>query len=452
MKILVDNMIRFNTYEIPQVVLDKIKSDLTVPNLEKAKAEKAGRWAGNMPDSFCLYELTNGVFTSPRGYGTKLLNIMEQHQVNYTIDDKRLILPQVSFGSKIGLYSYQEPAVERLVKFRTGGVSAPCGSGKTMIGLEAIARVHQPALWVTHTKELLEQAIERASQVLDIVPTEIGVIGSGKFAVGDKLTMALVQTLAKRDLSELVYKFGTIFIDEAHHMAANQFFKMVNQFPALYRMWASATPNRDDGKTPFIEAAGGPILYSIQRGETSTLRPRVVWVPTAFSGTYKSNDYQNLLEDIVNDQERNTLIVDTITREWQGNYSLVLSERVAHLELLQKMLEQSMPAARIEILTGKMAKKKRTEIMARVQNKKVDILLATQLAREGLDIVHLNRVFLTMPKRAENALTQEVGRVLRPAPGKSDAVVFDFADTNIGILKAQKYKRHQVYRKIGAAC
>jgi len=445
-------MIRFNGYEVPQAVLDSIKSDLTVPNLDKIKAEKAGRWARNIPDSFRLYEITNGVVTLPRGYGTRLADILKQHQVKYTMEDKRLILPQVTFGSRIGLFDYQGPAVERLVKFRTGGVSAPCGSGKTMIGLEAIARVQQPALWITHTKELLEQAVERACQVLDIKPEEIGIIGSGKFTIGDRLTVALVQTLAKRDLTELVNRFGTVFVDEAHHLAANQFFKVVNKFPALYRMWASATPNRDDGKTPFIEAAGGPILHSIPKEATSTLRARVIWVPTAFRGTYDSGDYQTLLDDIVNDQERNNLIVETIAREWQGNYSLVLSERVAHLELLYEMLKQTLPAARIEILTGKLAKKKRTEVMARVQDKKVDILLATQLAREGLDIVHLNKVFLTMPKRAENALTQEVGRVLRPAPGKTDAVVFDFMDTNVGILKAQKYKRYQVYRNMGAAC
>ncbi len=452
MKLIIDNAIRFNVRDVPESLLDTILLDLTVPNLDKIKAIKAGRWAGDMPDNFFLYEIANGAVTIPRGYGSRLIGILKQHKVQFTIEDKRLTLPVVEFGSKIKLYDYQAPAVEKLVRFRQGGVSAPCGSGKTMIGLEAIARVGQPALWVTHTKELLEQAVERAGQALDITPEEIGIIGSGKFTVGSRLTVALVQTLAKRDLSGVVNRFGTVFIDEAHHLAANRFYTTVNQFPALYRMWASATPNRDDGKTPFIEAGGGPVLYSIQRGETSTLRPRVIWISTPFSGRYDSDDYQKLLGDITKNAERNNLIVETIAGQWQGNYSLVLSERVAHLELLLEMLKRRLPAARIEVLTGKMPKKERTEIMTRVQAREVDILLATQLAREGLDIIHLNRIFLTMPKRAENALTQEVGRVLRPAPGKSDAVVFDFEDTNVGILKAQKYKRHQVYRKIGAAC
>ncbi|MNI82063.1 hypothetical protein D3C73_1387370 [compost metagenome] len=96
-----------------------------------------------------------------------------------------------------------------------------------------------------------------------------------------------------------------------------------------------------------------------------------------------------------------------------------------------------------------MKKKERSDVMERTKNRQVDILLATQLAREGLDIVHLNRLFLATPKRAAGAVQQEVGRVMRPAIGKTEALVFDFWDSKNPILKSQFWKRREVYRKIG---
>ena len=63
---------------------------------------------------------------------------------------------------------YQIPAVERAIKFEQGIIEAPCGAGKTVVGLEIIARTGQTSLWLVHTKELAEQAIERIEHFLKI--------------------------------------------------------------------------------------------------------------------------------------------------------------------------------------------------------------------------------------------------------------------------------------------
>ncbi|MGX1402358.1 superfamily II DNA or RNA helicase [Bradyrhizobium japonicum] len=135
-------------------------------------------------------------------------------------------------------------------------------------------------------------------------------------------------------------------------------------------------------------------------------------------------------------------------RESAGNYSLVLSDRVEHLNILKPMLENVLPGIRIEVLTGNLPKKKRKQLMEEARNKQIDILLATQLAREGLDIPHLNRLFLTYPKKSPSSVQQEVGRIMRPSEGKENAVVFDFIDDN-GILYSQFRKRRAVYKEIG---
>jgi len=87
--------------------------------------------------------------------------------------------------------------------------------------------------------------------------------------------------------------------------------------------------------------------------------------------------------------------------------------------------------------------------MEHVKTRQVDVLLATQLAREGLDVPHLDRLFLVSPKKALAATEQEIGRIRRPCDNKTDAIVFDFWDTGNPVFKSQFWKRRAVYEKLG---
>ncbi len=145
---------------------------------------------------------------------------------------------------------------------------------------------------------------------------------------------------------------------------------------------------------------------------------------------------------------RNELIVDVIMQNAAGNFCLVLSERIEHLLAIEEILNSKLPHARKAVITGQLGKRKRQEIMEAAIQGKIDILLATQLAREGLDIPHLNRLFLVTPKRARGAVQQEIGRIMRPCAGKVDAVVFDFVD-DCGMMVSQFRERKKVYRELG---
>ena len=81
----------------------------------------------------------------------------------------------------------------------------------------------------------------------------------------------------------------------------------------------------------------------------------------------------------------------------------------------------------------------------------VRCLLATyQLAKEGLDIPRADRLFLVQPVRDATAIQQAVGRIMRPAPGKADALVYDFVDILVPTCKSQFSARKTVYRKLNA--
>ncbi|MFA7079115.1 MAG: helicase-related protein, partial [Syntrophomonas sp.] len=278
---------------------------------------------------------------------------------------------------------------------------------------------------------------------------EIGIIADGKVSIGPRLTVALVQTLSKIDFAKISDKFGTVIVDEGHHIAATTFQDTVSRFPARYRLWCSATPEREDGLGKMVIASGGPIRYTIEDKDLPTVKPRLEIIESHYNGYLNVEDYAGMMTELVKNPGRNKLVVDIISHEAPGHYSLVLSDRIEHLVILKGRLAAALPTMRIEILTGQLPKKERTSIMEMAKAGRVDVLLATQLAREGLDLPHLDRLFLVSPKRAKGATQQEIGRIMRPCANKEDAVVFDFWDTQHPVFKAQFWKRRAVYQKLG---
>lgn len=101
--------------------------------------------------------------------------------------------------------------------------------------------------------------------------------------------------------------------------------------------------------------------------------------------------------------------------------------------------------------------KKRQEILDQCREGKVNILFATQLAREGLDIPSLCVGHTVTPKRGDGKsntglnLEQEIGRIMRKDPQNPDkkAVWFDYVDASVGVLKGQYYSRRKVYKRLG---
>ena len=78
-------------------------------------------------------------------------------------------------------------------------------------------------------------------------------------------------------------------------------------------------------------------------------------------------------------------------------------------------------------------------------------LLATyQLAKEGLDIPRADRLFLVSSVRDRVTIQQSVGRIMRPAPDKADAVVYDFVDYKVPQCRAQYNARKRVYQDLQA--
>lgn len=238
MKILISN--RLLLQDIPQALERELIEWLTFQNPKWIENVRMGRWNGETPEYLSCYEETRNGLLLPRGFARQLIGLCKRHGINYHIDDQMRALPEVDFEFQGTLRPFQQQAVKDILSRDSGTLSAPTGSGKTVVGLHLIAVRKQPALVIVHTKELLYQWQDRAVQFLDLQKDEIGLIGDGKKVIGDRLTIGIVNSVYKIG-NEIRDHIGHLIVDECHRCPSRTFTDAVTAFDSKYMLGLSAT-------------------------------------------------------------------------------------------------------------------------------------------------------------------------------------------------------------------
>ena len=175
----------------------------------------------------------------------------------------------------------------------------------------------------------------------------------------------------------------------------------------------------------------------------------VVQVETGFYTRYAADEWTKLLGELVKDGDRNRLIVDRVVEDWRdGQFPLVLSDRVGHCRQLQQMLRQH--GMNAQLLVGEVNRKQRESIVNHSKDGLVDAIIATKVADEGLDIPNLSSIHLVSPTANKAKTQQRIGRIRRPIPGKR-SVVFDYVDARVPSLARMAKQRRTLYKRWGFA-
>ncbi|MDZ7694624.1 MAG: hypothetical protein U5K69_26475 [Balneolaceae bacterium] len=146
LEIVLDNQVWLNRDNMPPSVVSYIRDQLNFINSDYLIKKKLGRSTWKTEKYFNLIgEKENHVFI-PRGFLPDLIAYCKEENLSYHIDDRRQKKSPVTYQSSIELYPHQEKALEPTAKKDFGVIVAPPGSGKTIMGLELIARKQQPAL------------------------------------------------------------------------------------------------------------------------------------------------------------------------------------------------------------------------------------------------------------------------------------------------------------------
>ncbi len=452
MRIVVSSVLR--VYDLTDEQRQRLVGEWSVDNPEYLSALKGGRWVPHwMPKKlYAGLAWPDGHVELPRG-------LLEQVEEMYPDAATAYDFAAEFCPNCVGLYPerltgctlrpYQERAVDALCEFVHGVLVGPCGSGKTTMGIEVIRRFGVRTLVLVHTKDLLDQWNGAIAALL------------GEWGKSN-VTVCTVQSLwatAARTAKPLP-DHGMLIVDENHHVPARCFADLVGRSTARYRYGLTATPARGDGLGPVIEWTFGPIRHTVDRAEVEAagqvVLPRYEIVRTGFSPEVPTVwnrvkgagqlDYTALVTMLASNVDRSLIACSLAKREAsRGHVVLILTTRVEHAEFMADMIDADGEQP-CHVVHGKVNAKVRTLMLEDVRQGKVRILVATQIADEGLDLPILDRLIIALPGKSEGKTMQRIGRIMRPAPGKTDCVVYDLVD-DCGVLWGQQKARKRAFEK-----
>jgi superfamily II DNA or RNA helicase len=432
------------------IVNKKILDDETLTTIKKdltAVPFKMGNFGKFAKDNkFPLY-MENGDFIGiPKYYGLEKfgepdINRLEVYKY-----------PQFNMEYTGKLRPNQEIIVNKIFKGfdeKKGGLLiAGCGSGKTNMFIYIACKYKLKTLFIVHKTFLKNQVINRIKSTTNI--KNVGIIQQKKIETNYPFVVGMVQSLAKIDYDDEIFKdFGMIIIDEVHHMGAKNFSKVYQKMSAKYMLGVSAERERNDGMYKIINWYMGPILHAEEQKPNDMVVVKKFHYKTSNHERIKTitNKFTNepdrstMVTNLVHIKRRNRLTLKIIEELFdQGKNILCLSGRLKQVNLFYNLLNKN------EYTNGNVGKYiggMSEDELAKSATKQI-ILGTYSMAEEGLDIENLNVVILCTPK---SAIKQSVGRILRKDVYEEHPIVIDIIDEDNSVFKKQSQPRDTYYQK-----
>ena len=490
--------------ELPLKVRKKLENNLTFVNPEYKKKKRQNLYVKNIPQFLTFYSCRSDWMYMPRGFLQRATTILKESGLSPKFLTRGVVtrsrgrVPLEDFN--VSLRPYQLNALEKMHKGVQGVVQMPCGAGKTELGCAALLTTGEPGLVIVHTEDILDQWKNRIHRMSGDWPRVISGTRRSDFSPLNpgEVAIAMIQTLcsAGSRADDFLNSVGAVLTDECHHIPARTWAKTLSSIKARYRWGLTATPNRSDGLSFVLNLSLGETLfnittqYLIDNGYLE--QPLIVPVWTGWvvpedcypasalctgcmkwrkTTIQKHNENKSRCSSCksiipkVNDLQRGKL-----------NYSKALSEMsldAGRMELVRRLVAKACDDGRtvlvlvprkraVSVLVTKLRwegiealgvtsdynKETRARFLREIREKKASVIVATQLADEGLDLPGVDCAINTSAGKHTGTAKQRVGRTLRK--GGKDPIVFDFVDT--GEFERQWLIRAQAYRKEYGKC
>lgn len=307
----------------------------------------------------------------------------------------------------------------------------PTGAGKTVVASTIIKKAvaeQKYALVLAHTREIIRQTSEK----LFAHGIEHGIIQAGYVTKPDEpVQVASVQTLwarAVRSNRMDLPPADLLLIDEAHHCPAHTYRKIIDAYPDAVLIGLTATPCRGDGR-----GLGGIFDIIVELPQVADLIAQKYLVRTRVYAPVEPDlkgvetrvgDYVEL--QLAERMDRPKLVGDIVTHwhRYGGRRKTVcFAVNVAHsLHIRDEFLKSGVKAEHID---GSIPKVDRDAALARLSSGETDLITNCMVLTEGWNLPEISCCILARPTRKMELYRQMVGRVLRPADGKVNAIVLD---------------------------
>jgi DNA repair protein RadD len=337
----------------------------------------------------------------------------------------------------ISLRPYQEKAVSDIRqayidKKRAPLLVLPTGGGKTVVFTYIAANTSargKKVLILVHRVELLRQT----SAALNKFGIRHGLINPQYTPdIGAPVQVASVQTLVKR-MGKLPFKPDLIIVDEAHHATAGTWRNILSVYNTALVLGVTATPIRGDGAGLGADAGGlfDDLIIGPQVADLIKLgflvRPAIfapegkldlTGVRTRM-GEYNQDD----LLPLIDKPSITGNAVEHYKRLAHGSPGVVFCINVKHAEHVAEEFRAA--GYKAYAVDGAMDDAMRKRILNGLGNGSVDIVTSCDLISEGTDIPAIGAAILLRPTKSTGLYLQQVGRALRPSPGKERAIILD---------------------------
>lgn len=313
---------------------------------------------------------------------------------------------------RVNLRPYQDRAIAELRASYASGRRAPClvlptGAGKTVVAAEiirsAVARGRR-VLFLAHRVELLDQTVRKLGQagVHDVRVIQAAIdLGNPQAPVA----VASIPTLTSKRWSERVPKADLVIIDEAHHCKAPTYERLIQIYAEAHLLGLTATPQRADGK-PLGDVFDALVVGSTVRELTALghLVPCRVWAP----------------HDVLEAGQIAMSPAEVYRQHANNERAVIFCVTVEHAE----RVAAEMPVA-TGVVHGQMAASARASVLDRFKRGELRAVANVHVLTEGWDDPAVAVCILTRKPQHAGTFLQMVGRVLRPAPGKTHAMLLD---------------------------
>ncbi|MBN2908719.1 DEAD/DEAH box helicase [Polycladomyces sp. WAk] len=337
-------------------------------------------------------------------------------------------------GESFALRSYQRDAADAF--YRSGSVYGgngvlvlPCGAGKTIVGLAAMARVKRETLILTPNATSVRQWVREILDKTYLPETCVGQY-TGEIKRVAPVTVATYQILTHRSNQNAPFThmqlfeerdWGLIIYDEVHLLPA-PVFRATADLQAKRRLGLTATLVREDGRQEDVFSLIGPKKYDVpwkvleSKGWiaeavcTEIRTPMPPEIRQLYACAQKRHRYR-----IAAENPNKVAVLRAILRRHAGESVLIIGEYLSQLEEIAQ--ELSAP-----LITGRLAQRERDRLYERFRKGEIPVLVVSKVANFAIDLPDAGvavQVSGAFGSRQEEA--QRLGRILRPKQGRNQA-------------------------------
>jgi len=382
----------------------------------------------------------------PRGDLSKLLPLLRR---GYR--DLRPVSPlgvdlQINPSTKADhRYEDQARCVDEWLRKGYGIIKGDPGSGKTVMGLLALARMKQTTLLMMKQTDGIGQwigEIRRHTNIDDLEEEhEMRLVGSISEAVKKSqwfpITVATVQTFqyerGKRWLRKHRNSFGLLLLDEVHDFGAPVYSKVVQAINPFSFLGLSATIERTDHRHHLIFDTVGPV---VAEGKARQMPPTVWFIETGVEApawVYQKPfpDYYQwnvVLAELVKNEERYEIIQKYLRQDFDdGRIVAAISQRRQLARKLYEMMSQD--NYDVAYVDGKTPKRVREAIYEDLRQGKYQGIFAGKVLNQLVNLPSVDCLHFVTPAKSKTVTEQGYGRARRWLKGKRNPIIRDYVDS-----------------------